>query len=177
MRFPNIYLPVTMPDLRPLLSKSKQSGLPQYLLMSDFVVYIDGIKIIIPVGFITDLASVPWGFRNTFYPGDPQTAAASLIHDFFYAAEILKRIESDRVFYAVLIYVGVDGPKEKPMFLAVYLFGWGTYRKHTADSVKKIRELIGLKETKRPLFKKIEDLQKLWEMSLYYKRKVELKTK
>ena len=171
MKFPSIFLPVVMPDLRPLPSKSKQSGLPLYLLMSDFIVYIDGIKIIIPAGFITDLASVPWGFRNTFYPGDHQTAAASLIHDFFYAAEILKRTESDKVFYAVLIYVGVDGPKEKPMFLAVFFFGWGTYRKHTADSIKKIRDLFGIDSMKRPLFNSVNELSKLWEMSIYYKGK------
>ncbi len=39
--------------------------------------------IVVPVGFVTDFASIPWGLRNSFPPLG-RHARAAIIHDFLY---------------------------------------------------------------------------------------------
>lgn len=169
MKLPSVYIPRILPDLKLNGTTNKQSGLPEYLNMTDFLIYVNGIPFIIPAGYITDLASIPWGFRNTFNPANPQSAAAALGHDFPYGAELIRRSDADKLFFAILNYVQVDGPRELPMFLAVHLFGWTTYRKHTTESIMAVRAHLRITETRRPLFKKLNELQKLWEISPYYR--------
>ena len=152
------------PNLKKLDSISKESGLPEKKLVSDFKIYINGILVIVPRGFVTDLASVPWVFRLMFNPDDPRFTEAALVHDWLYAGEILKRTESDKIFYAIL-KAGKDVKKYEKicMFWAVYLFGWSTYKDHTEDSVKSVRALSGIKTNLRPICNSISDLIRLWE--------------
>lgn len=169
MKLPSIYF-TGFPDLKKLDSISKESGLPEKILMVDYKIYINGILVIIPKGFITDLASIPWVFRLMFNPDDPRFTVAALVHDWLYALEILKRTESDKIFFAILkTEPDVKKYEERCMFWAVYLFGWITYKNHTEESVKRLRSHVGVKSMKRPIYNKISSLVKLWSDSEYYK--------
>ena len=75
-------------------------------LIADFVVIVDSVPVVVPRGFVSDLASVPWLFRRAFPRFGPWNAAA-IVHDWLYQAgriggrEITRR-QADEVFLAVM---------------------------------------------------------------------------
>lgn len=101
-----------------------------------------GESIKVPVGFITDLASVPIPFRNHFPPDGPWVKAA-VVHDFLYSTEgtgvfrgfryidrekPYSRLEADRIFYEAMLVLGVSKSTAWKMFQGVRLGGergWG----------------------------------------------------
>lgn len=89
------------------------------------------VKVTIPEGFYTDMASVPkalWFWIAPF--GKHQEAA--LIHDYLYAnsglllgvSKRLTRKEADQLFYDIMAKDGTNKVKAKIMKLSVNLFGW-----------------------------------------------------
>ena len=56
-----------------------------FVLNRDFVVYINGIKYIVPEGYITDLASIPGPLRLWYHPTDPIVCNAATFHDRCYS--------------------------------------------------------------------------------------------
>jgi uncharacterized protein DUF1353 len=93
------------------------------------------IRLIAPVGFVTDLASVPRVFWSLFPPEGKYTKAAA-IHDYLYSVggrvsdELsFSRAGVDRVFYLGMKALGVSEFSARSMWLAVRTFGgshWGT---------------------------------------------------
>jgi hypothetical protein len=97
--------------------------------------------IIVPAGFETDFASIPWGLWNLFPPWGPH-ARPAIIHDFLYAREgylpeeqvppplyRYTRKDADRVFLEAMQVVGVPAWRRSMMFRAVRLGGgkgWGS---------------------------------------------------
>lgn len=88
--------------------------------------------IIVPVGFETDFASIPWGARNTFPPLGPW-ARPAIIHDYLYdtAGEggRFTRLQADKVFKEAMEVVGVPAWRREIMYRAVRLgggSGWGS---------------------------------------------------
>lgn len=71
-----------MPKLIPLRLKDGDS-LRRWELLEDWEYQLDTIHIFIPKGFITDFASIPWGFRNLYDPTG-YLLLSGLIHDFLY---------------------------------------------------------------------------------------------
>lgn len=66
----------------------------------------EGEMIEVPVGFITDLASIPkvlW----TFYAPFGKYSKAAVIHDFLYRKQFKTRRESDLIFYNAMKADGV----------------------------------------------------------------------
>ncbi|MBC6981719.1 DUF1353 domain-containing protein [Caulobacter sp. 17J80-11] len=86
--------------------------------------------IVVPVGFETDFASVPWGFRELFPQLGPW-ARPAIIHDWLYANRGLgrySRADADRIFLEAMEVVGVPAWRRAPMYLAVRAGGargWG----------------------------------------------------
>lgn len=73
---------MVMPKLIPLPLKDGDS-LRRWELLEDWEYQLDTIHIFIEKGFITDFASIPWGFRNLYDPTGYLLLAA-LIHDHLY---------------------------------------------------------------------------------------------
>ncbi len=92
---------------------------------------------IVPVGFITDFASVPrplWWFVS---PTDKTVIRASLLHDYLYRTGSRSRKEADYLFYLKLLEDGTPKWKAWIMYQAVRLFGkraWGKYRRIEDDT-------------------------------------------
>jgi hypothetical protein len=85
----------------------------------------DGASVIVPEGFVTDLASVPRILWAIFPPFGRYTEAA-VVHDYLYRIEA-DRKEADKEFYYIMRDEGVKKWKAKLMYWAVRLFG-GIYK-------------------------------------------------
>ncbi|HKR87006.1 MAG TPA: DUF1353 domain-containing protein [Phenylobacterium sp.] len=91
-----------------------------------------GEAIAVPAGFVTDFASVPWGFWNLEPPlGDAGKAA--VVHDYLYATKGLggrySRAQADGVFRDALAALGVPLWKRTLLWAAVRVGGaggWGS---------------------------------------------------
>ena len=99
------------------------------------VTYSDGvIEVVVPAGFITDLASIPrWlpgGLsRNTVQP-------AAIVHDYLYAGPSfpgrpfpealyrMKRAAADMIFYRAMLAAGTRHWRARLYYRSVRLFGW-----------------------------------------------------
>lgn len=95
------------------------------------------VKVTVPEGFYTDMASVPkalWFWIAPF--GKHQEAA--LIHDYLYAnsglllglEKKLTRKESDQLFYEIMKKDGTNKVKARIMKWSVNLFGWLFWEKN-----------------------------------------------
>lgn len=94
-----------------------------YVTESDF---ID-----VPAGFVTDLASVPFGLRNVF-PKDGDWTQAAVLHDYLYNQRKVhgrKRKECDSIFLEAMKVLGVSWWQRNAMFLAVRSCGWTYWNK------------------------------------------------
>lgn len=96
------------------------------------------LKIVIPKGFYTDLASIPSIFRIFFVPHDPQYAAASVLHDYLYKYSLIdeygnnqsySKMFSDAVFYEALMVLGTPRWKASLFYVSLRIANlWKAYR-------------------------------------------------
>ena len=97
---------------------------------SDLHLTIGKLKITIPSGFVTDLASVPRAFWSFFPPFGKYTTAA-IIHDFLYSTKNVYGINktiADKIFYKIMILSGTPKWKAKVMYYGVVGFGKPAFR-------------------------------------------------
>lgn len=150
MKLPKVFFPVKLPNPIPL--DRCEGGRPKFQLEVPFVVHINGTALTIPAGVEFDYASVPRALTNIFPPNDPDYQAASLLHDVAYQAELWPRDFNDKLFLAAMIGTGVERWKRNTMWFAVRIGGGFTYRKHSIESVLKVRNLMNLASQIRPLW-------------------------
>lgn len=85
-------------------------------------------QVVVPTGFMTDLASVPrlpfayWLAGNTSH-------APAVIHDFLYRTRMVSRAVADAVLAEAMAAVGEPAWRQGLMWLAVRLFGWLAWRR------------------------------------------------
>ncbi len=85
-------------------------------------------KIVIPVGFETDFASVPKLFWSIIPPWG-RYGKAAVVHDYLYRTQTRTRKESDDIFLEAMGVLNVVVWKRTIMYLAVRWFGWFAWRK------------------------------------------------
>ena len=119
----------------------------QWLVDTDYPVrlQVDGKKkrIVVPKGTRTDFSSVPWYFR-WLVPRIGPHAEASVVHDYLYEAWACYRdtprrqdqLFADRVFRAGMISASVRPWRRFLAYLAVRVFGWWVFKKHTQGGVR-----------------------------------------
>ena len=79
------------------------SGLPRYIINESFTfVSENGNEITIPKGYISDLASFPWPFRNWFKHYDQRWAQAAVLHDYLCAVKKYPRKYADLYFFEAM---------------------------------------------------------------------------
>lgn len=88
-------------------------GNPIYVITKEFKYMLGSLEFplctfTVPVGYETDLASIPWPFNILFRPNGPW-AKAAVIHDFLYTnyPEISKVI-SDSIFLEAMLVLKVN---------------------------------------------------------------------
>ena len=92
-----------------------------------------GREIIVPRGFITDFASVPWGVRN-FFPKDYDGTQAAVLHDYLYSKRFkhgITRKECDDIFLEAMKVLNVGWLRRQVMHKAVRSAGWAYWNKNS----------------------------------------------
>lgn len=84
--------------------------------------------VVVPVGFVTDFASVPRLPLAYFLAGGVGDSAA-VVHDWLYYVQMTTRREADRALYELLRARLVHMWRAYAMWLAVRLFGWTCWRR------------------------------------------------
>ena len=83
----------------------------------------------VPVGFVTDFASTPWGTWNLF-PKLGRYSKAAVVHDYLYQSKLRSRLESDAILLEAMGVLGVPAWQRTIMYWAVRCFGWLGYSKN-----------------------------------------------
>ena len=96
----------------------------QWQLMQPFgYVTIAGDIINVPIGFITDLASIPWGFR-WILPKSGDYNRSCVIHDWLYANHLFSRYKCDNILLEAMQFEGVSYITRYTIYMAVRAGGW-----------------------------------------------------
>jgi len=153
------WFPKELPDT--ILTEKTEDGRPVWMLQKDYHFTLNLRGLTIPAGFEFDYASVPRGLWNTFPPIEAKHCRASLVHDWFYAGEYFPRAFNDDVFLGIMAFYGVPQWKRNLMYAAVRIGGNFSYKRHTIKSVMNVRELSGITDTQRPLYREINHVPEL----------------
>ena len=114
----------------------------RWKLVEPFRYHLDSIEseliITVPVGFVTDFASIPWIFW-TFLPAWGRYGKAAVVHDYLYQQHathlcenrwfVFSRKNADNIFYEAMLVSGTRHWKARVMWLAVRLFAWLAWRR------------------------------------------------
>ena len=118
-----------LPEVMPNLSNAEVKlqavhGEPGFWITLDVCDYITpaGDVVVVPKGFVTDLASIPRPLWAILPPFGRYTAAA-LLHDYLYFKQDRERWEADQVFLDAMIELNVRRWKRASMHRAVRMFG------------------------------------------------------
>ena len=86
------------------------------------------LKIVVPIGFVTDFASIPRILR-LIIPKLGRWNKAAVLHDHAYQTQSMTRKQVDSLFRDAMRDLGVVRWKIFLMFWSVRLFGWLAWRK------------------------------------------------
>lgn len=100
----------------------------QWAVVAAFICDLDGSRIEVPAGFVTDLASTPRWLWAIFPPFGAWDEAA-VLHDWLYRTGCRPRAEADAALYHGSIECGASRAKAWLMWAAVRLFGKQFYRR------------------------------------------------
>jgi hypothetical protein len=88
----------------------------------------NGDKIIVPRGYVTDLASIPRLLRGAFNVNGLLRAPA-VTHDWLYSSQRYSRAESDAIFLDAMEARGIGRATRYSAYAAVRSFGWIRWNK------------------------------------------------
>lgn len=107
----------------------------KWIVKTEYHYQLSTRLIIIPVNFISDLASIPRIFWCFLEPSGKNYVRASVIHDYLYskksieAYKDLSRREADKIFLEVMKIEGVFIFKRYMMYISVRIFGSFFFRR------------------------------------------------
>jgi hypothetical protein len=84
----------------------------------------------VPVGFVTDLASVPRLFWSIFRPDGLYTYPA-IVHDYLYWTQNISKDAADNIFQFSMQDIGVDRVTTTALYQAVHLAGQSAWNENT----------------------------------------------
>jgi hypothetical protein len=108
----------------------------EWLLVAPLVYQSDvaSMTLTAPVGFSTDLASVP-RLPVVFWLCGSTSNEAAVVHDYLYRSKILPRAKADAVLREASAVTGVAAWRRGLMWAGVRLFGWHAWRADSATPV------------------------------------------
>lgn len=106
--------------------KAPVSGLPIYRITNPIRFYSGAkgspISVLVPAGFETDFASIPWPLRNWCKPTDSRWAKAAVVHDFLCTRKVYCRSLADTLFLEGMLILGA-GVWAFPFYWSVKAYG------------------------------------------------------
>lgn len=105
-----------------------------WILGEAMAVDVDGAIEIVPRGFTTDGASVPYlaQLLTGWRPWDEPQRWGAILHDWLYCRRGVAKGYADQAFRATLSAEGASALRAQTMYLAVHLFGGPAYRSDQA---------------------------------------------
>ena len=94
-----------------------------------------GDSVVVPVGFVTDFASIPKIFWSILPNWGPYGKAA-IIHDYLYFSHNRTKDEADNIFLEGMLVLGVPPWKANIIYQSVHFFGESSYKKPGGRMVK-----------------------------------------
>jgi hypothetical protein len=89
-----------------------------------------GEIIVIPVGTVTDFASIPRLFWTIIGHPAQTYRRAAVLHDYLYQEQFCTRKKADKLFYEAMRQDGVWWHKAQIIHKAVRIGGWAAWRGH-----------------------------------------------
>lgn len=86
-----------------------------------------GELIVIPAGFLTDLASIPRAF-HWLIPVNGKHRAPAILHDYLFVVQDRSRADVDALFLEAMADAGVRWTQRTAMYAAVRLGGWAPWQ-------------------------------------------------
>ena len=120
---------VIISDVFPLPLRGEFIGGGRWKLTKPFEYYNPPVRIVAPIGYITDGASIPrvaWRLIGSAWAG--KYARAAVIHDYGYHVQALSRKRVDQIFLEGMKILGVSWWRRGTMHNMVRLFGWIPWR-------------------------------------------------
>jgi hypothetical protein len=105
-----------------------KGGYKIYVLVTDLFFHIDGSRYIVPRGFRTDLASIPFPMSKWIKRENDHYARSVILHDYLYQKQI-GRFKADEIFFQAMLEEGTPLRYAIPFYLGVRLCGWIRYNK------------------------------------------------
>jgi len=88
-----------------------------------------GCQYVVPRGFETDFASIPW-FLHGIINKHGKYDVPAVLHDWLYSSGIASRAEADKIFMVTMKDAGVKEWKYRMMYIGVRMGGWLAYNKY-----------------------------------------------
>jgi hypothetical protein len=111
-----------------------------FTLCQPFNYSVNGINFQVPLGFTTDLASIPRLLWSIYSPNKANTIPGAVIHDYLYFCPgEMTRAEADSIFYDALIYRHVNTITAFKYWMAVRVFGSSHFNKGAVCSTTTAR--------------------------------------
>ena len=111
-----------------------------------------GNSVEVPVGFMTDFASVPRPFW-IFIPQWGKYGNAAVIHDYLYYDQARPRKDADAIFYEAMGVLAVPAVTKHLMYRAVKYFGifaWNGNKKRKTQKISKLAQDRIIKSVEKP---------------------------
>lgn len=103
---------------------------PGYWMLCEPLIWDDGTnKIIVPAGFVTDLASIPAPMRGILNTNGP-SRKPSVAHDFLYRTGVMTRKAADQLFLTMLVAQKVICIGRGLYYLGVRIGGWIPFNRY-----------------------------------------------
>lgn len=106
-----------------------------WIVLEDMVYVIGHTKdpIIVPKGFVTDYASIPWFLWSLGLSPHGQYSRAAVVHDYLYWVQSCRRDQADRLLLIAMKESQVGAIVETIVFLGVRSFGWLAWSKNADE--------------------------------------------
>lgn len=103
---------------------------PKRVLVADFILEVDGKRLIIPKGFEYDMASIPRIFWFITPPSYDPAWRAAAVHDYLYEKLYHKytKQHADELFYRIMLKDGASPFIAKVFYWSVSKFGKGGWK-------------------------------------------------
>ncbi len=132
------------PSQPPLLSPFGDGS--QWIVWEDieFVAELDDhtlTSIIVPRGFVTDLASTPRTLWS-IYPPFGKYLSAAILHDYLYWRQVCAPEEADKIIYQTMRDAGVDQATQSRFYVALRVAGDKAWADNKSEKAKGLLRVI-----------------------------------
>lgn len=117
------------------LDRSGRRQLYRLLAPLRFYSVEHGQTFVVPAGFTSDLASVPWLADFVIDDDSPKTLRAAIVHDWLYATGLVSRHAADQILIEGMVVLGANRFQRWAVYAFVRAFGWWSWWGHELDRI------------------------------------------